>query len=1708
MNDLNEIIDEFKWTEKQIKIINALKRYSNKLLRMYVGAVVILENEKNPERIYQSAHSLRELGYYLTDEVKNISKLDKKDEIHRKLMKILMKREDKLGGPPEGSIDKEWYNLHNYFVKLCHHRLKPSEEEFRYKLELLENIILALFGPFYDSIDELDNLLAIQTPTDLDIERVISLIKKEAQYNYFFKNLESPLWLDPLKKKGFFNNPPEPIEESSSIIFPNWVESKYLIAIAEKRPFDVLNIIKALSGTNNFKVHIDFIDAALKLPVKLSKNLLIDIKGWLENPYKIFSILPRKLMKFIVRLASEGCINESFDLMEKILSIKKDKPEIDHLKADIPPKVISNFDDFIFKEICIELIDFFKTDYPIRILEFFCHKLNLAISLYLEENLDKFNDDLSIYWCKSISKDDLREPYDIKNILVKSVRDILIYIAKDKDINTYSISIQIIKKFHYLIFQRLELYIYNEFFDISRIFVNELILNKILFENSNKIAEYIVLLQSKFYKLDLEVQNSLISKIIDGPNLENYKKSFNDIYKKEPNQEELNAFILRWKIEKFYPIAYYLSNELREEYDLTEETLERYNPFQYIFPKVQFGFKSPIKFEDLRKKTDEDLISFLEDFEDSSNFFEDSIEGLGRSFSRIIEDNPQKISHLISRFATSEKLVRYIPYLIIGYDGSLKKNKIFDWEPIIQLCEIVLNQKDFKFHKIFTDNDFNNLKLYIGWLFQNGLGDLQNKLPFSKKERIWLIIEILLNDKNPSYAEELQNLGSNFNPSTMALNTVRGIAVILVIDYSLWIRRNQINQVQLDTQVKKVLEKFLNIEFERTLTIRSIYGNFLNILIYLDKSWTIDNLKLIFPEDLALQEYWEAAWSAYISYNKFFINTYKFLRKEYLKALNLLDETGRYIKKVNFSSQNLAEHLIIAYLNSLEDLKSNDSLLLKFYDKANSRLFSTLILFIGRNLKEIRKLDNFKEILPKLKSLWIFRLLEAKRIKNKNSYIKELTSFSLWFANSIFDDEWVVKRYKDTLELTDGSFDVFYSVLDEFLKYINEYPKEILYCIQLIIKNEIEKNKYLIYTEKFRLIFFKAKALNKKFVNKKLDEIFQLLGSYGLLDFRELRKEKITIVNKIRIANYLSKNISNIPEKVFKELIEFNFYDTNIISNYLKEELESVDHKADELIENTPQELKYHYAFPCFILSEIDNKKPSEIALSLEKSLIKPYYLREIKAIGPYLNFLIEPSVVMKNIFFMKEEYGNITEIIDNKDIKRQRIVIEYPSPNTNKPLHFGHVRNMLLGKSLFNLLKYKNHIVFQVNLNNDRGIHICKSMLAYKKWGNNKEPDKKSDHFVGDFYVLYNNKAKKNESLEEETQVLLRAWEAGDKETLDLWRKMNDWALNGFKKTYSKLGIEFDKEYYESNLYVKGKEKINDALKKGIFEKTEDGATIARLKEKYNLEDKILIRSDGTSIYITQDIYLAYKKKEDFNYDRSIYVVGDPQIQHFKWLFAILEMLGFKENNYHLSYGMISLPSGKMKSREGNVVDADNIIEEMEKLAFDEVNKRYSHLNKSEKSKRAEIIGLSALKFYILKYNPSKGFVFIPNESISFEGETGPYIQYCYARIASIISKSNLKIDTDVNYELLNHKKELILIKQLVYFPEIVELAAKTYNIHLIPTYLLKLCQAFNSFYSSCQVLSDNKELEKTRLLLIRCVQIVIKIGLNILGIDTLNQM
>ncbi len=540
------------------------------------------------------------------------------------------------------------------------------------------------------------------------------------------------------------------------------------------------------------------------------------------------------------------------------------------------------------------------------------------------------------------------------------------------------------------------------------------------------------------------------------------------------------------------------------------------------------------------------------------------------------------------------------------------------------------------------------------------------------------------------------------------------------------------------------------------------------------------------------------------------------------------------------------------------------------------------------------------------------------------------------------------------------------------------------------------------------------------------------------------------------------------------------------------------------LIEHPQMELG-DYAFPTFALSRTLRKAPQQIAAEIASNIQPEGAIVKVEAVGPYVNFFVSNEEITKatinKVLKDKDDFGSGSD-------KNRKVVIEYPSPNTNKPLHLGHVRNMLLGQSLSKILSFNGFKVFQVNLNNDRGVHICQAMLAYKLFGDNKNPDKKSDHFVGDFYVLFQQKAKDDPKLEQEVQEMLVQWEAGDKETLALWKKMNTWALQGFKETYDSFGIKHDKIYNESDHYKAGKDIVMKALDKGLLEKDEKGNIVIDL-ENYSIPNKILLRADGTSIYITQDIVLAKIKQEDFKMDKSIYVVGSEQILHFRQLFKILEILKiYSGEAYHLAHGMVYLPEGKMKSREGKVVDADNLVSEMIQTATNEIKSRYTELMETEVSKRSNQIGMGALRFFILKYDPVKDFVFNPAESISFEGETGPYIQYAHARICSIVEKYGKKVQSSADFKLLKEKEEQHLVRLLAKFPAIIEEAARNYKPLVIARYLLDLSQLFNNFYHQHQILTVDEETKTARLLLILAIKQVLQNGLGLLSIEAPEKM
>ncbi|HIH31336.1 TPA: arginine--tRNA ligase [Candidatus Woesearchaeota archaeon] len=560
------------------------------------------------------------------------------------------------------------------------------------------------------------------------------------------------------------------------------------------------------------------------------------------------------------------------------------------------------------------------------------------------------------------------------------------------------------------------------------------------------------------------------------------------------------------------------------------------------------------------------------------------------------------------------------------------------------------------------------------------------------------------------------------------------------------------------------------------------------------------------------------------------------------------------------------------------------------------------------------------------------------------------------------------------------------------------------------------------------------------------------------------------------------------------------------ISELLHHETGLSKDKIINLIEIPPDPKLGDYAFPCFMLSKELKKSPQNIALELKDKLTKlnidHKYFELIKNESAYINFYVSKTLYIENtlkkILKEKNEFGK------NPD-SGQTILVESPGPNTNKPLHLGHLRNMLLGQSLYNILKSQGHKVHIVNVVNDRGIHICKSMLAYIKLGKNSEPDIKPDHFVGNYYVEYQKLEDNDSEIKKEVEEMLIKWEHNDPETIALWKKMNNWALLGFKETYNKLDFKIDKEYFESDTYKHGKEIILQGLKDKIFSKDENENIVF---DSQDLGKKVILRANGTSVYITQDIYMAWLRHKDFDFDAMYYVVGNEQDYHFKVLFQIFEALKWKfaDKCYHFSYGMVELPEGKMKSREGNVVDTDELIENVNEIALQELRNRYKEINEEELKKRSLIISLAAIRFFFLKYDPKKNFVFNPKESLSFEGETGPYIEYSHARINSIFKKAEQKPESDTSYELL--AEQFNLVKILNQYSEVIKQAANELKPSIIARYLLELSQAFNEFYQTIPVLNADPEYRKARLLLIYCVQIILNSGMRLLNIEPIDEM
>ena len=565
-------------------------------------------------------------------------------------------------------------------------------------------------------------------------------------------------------------------------------------------------------------------------------------------------------------------------------------------------------------------------------------------------------------------------------------------------------------------------------------------------------------------------------------------------------------------------------------------------------------------------------------------------------------------------------------------------------------------------------------------------------------------------------------------------------------------------------------------------------------------------------------------------------------------------------------------------------------------------------------------------------------------------------------------------------------------------------------------------------------------------------------------------------------------------------------------------------------LQKTRSEFEGNLTLVVFPFVKAARKSPEQTADEIGQYLVEHCQaVEKYNVVKGFLNLSIGDGAWLSLLKAIDEDehFGTKQATNDSK-----LVMIEYSSPNTNKPLHLGHVRNNLLGWSLAQIMEANGHRVVKTNIVNDRGIHICKSMLAWLKYGNGETPEssgKKGDHLIGDYYVAFDKhyreevkqlvaqgmdeeKAKQEAPLIKEAHEMLVKWEQGDAEVRALWEKMNSWVYAGFDETYKKMGVGFDKIYYESQTYLKGKAKVEEGLEKGLFERHEDGSVWADLTNE-GLDQKLLLRSDGTSVYMTQDIGTAEMRYEDFPIDKMIYVVGNEQNYHFQVLSILLDRLGFKwgKELTHFSYGMVELPNGKMKSREGTVVDADDLMELMVEDAYKtsmELGK-FDDMTEEERHEIARIVGMGALKYFILKVDARKNMLFNPEESIDFNGNTGPFIQYTHARIRSILRKASATPMTAMSLVSPISSKEVELIQKMNEFGAAVEQAGKDYSPSGIANYCYELTKVFNQFYHDYSILNEPDEQKKAvRLMLAKNVAKIIKTGMGLLGIEVPERM
>ncbi|MFX0008955.1 MAG: hypothetical protein ACFE9R_01460 [Candidatus Hermodarchaeota archaeon] len=1027
-------------------------------------------------------------------------------------------------------LSKQWRETHNWFDTVSHHKAFSAEEFFN-QLEILENMLMALICPFYTAIDELDSLLEKTYPSEEDVEKAVALIKKWGHYEYFFNNLTSPHWLIPLKQRSLFSEPPRPIQEGNYIQFPFWPESQYLVKVTEKKPSVVLQIFKNLPETENFRIQNDFARAILKMPFKLAKETLSLVPRWLRNPYQKHSVLDQHLAALTLKFINKGEIDAAFKLADMLLDITIDMPgetvSKEQKLLDFKPDAKSYFSPLEYSQIIEKIIPTLVGVHPYRTLNLLIKKLSSAINLENKaRGIQDKNYDLSHIWRPAIEDHEQNRGIDnIKDILVVEIRNLVKKLGgKGKEPLLHILSI--LREQPYPIFRRLELHTIRLFPKQCQKFINEIFSSKKYFEDIKIHHEYVLLLESQFSHISKNLQQNFLQWVEDES--AELQEQLKNEAEKALTVEELNRSKGLCQLRRITPIKDFLPSTWKLKYDsMIVELGEPQHPEFVGYSTSGIGPISPLTIEELNQMTPREILEYLivwnppqEQFGPSPSF-----EGLGWKLKVEVQSRPQDFANMALEFSKKEVRPIYIYYLLSGLSQAVKNERLFDWGPVISLCKQLVKLKE----------PWSNVRKSIGDLLGAGLEESSNSVPFILKTDVWFILEQIAKDEEPTLEYEQE---STMDPATLSINTIQGTAMHAIIRYALWFARNEFRDKpwfssKMAPEVKRLLTNFLDPANEPTLMIRSLYGQYLPTLFYLDEDWVRKNLDKIFPVAENKHRFWNVVWGTYIIFNKP-SEFYQVIRDQYKYAIRLID-VERTIKLLKDPNKRLAEHISLFYLHGKEKLTEEDSLVKEFFERAPAHIRGHAISFLGVGLEQIKNMDESELFSKRLKGLWEHRLAEAEKPNLRESCLEEICEFGWWFCNSLFDQAWTIAQLEATLSLTGGIVKPVHKIIKILPGYAEEFPLKTINALLKIIKADIKGWYVSLYREDLYSILQQTMQSGDKKAIELADELINFLGSKGIHEYRELRKLK----NKMAIAvSELSNTNFELLKLVYSHTIE------------------------------------------------------------------------------------------------------------------------------------------------------------------------------------------------------------------------------------------------------------------------------------------------------------------------------------------------------------------------------------------------------------------------------------------------------------------------------------------------------------------------------------------------------------------------------------------